>query len=83
MIEVYETEVLDGHSSWVITINGHPVASIMCEHWAHKVCQRLAECRNTGHREAMRVLTQDFGMCEEFAESLYSHLFGPTQGGVQ
>jgi len=72
-VEAYSS---GGLAAITVSVTGLPVALFWCPHMADKLCKQLELARSMPHREAMHLLTQDLGMCETFAEHVYSRLFG-------
>lgn len=80
MIESVETaDLISGHTLFTVKVSGSPIASFWCAHMADKLCEILTDVRNLPRRDAMRTLTSELGMCDDFAQGVYSALFGqPT-----
>ena len=57
------------------------VASI-CKHVCERYARKLDEARNSSYRVAMRIMTEELGMCEDFARGVYSELFGEARPTV-
>ncbi len=84
MIEVIEgTDIVNHVPFYRVTVAGYPCAAFWCQHAAEHAARRIAVAREGGHRVAMRIFTEEFGMCDEYAEHLYSNLFGPSHSTLQ
>lgn len=77
MIEVVSTDL--GH---MLTLNDEPLVASPCGHVCERAARILNQARNSSHREAMRLLTQEIGFCDSVAEHVYSSLFGATHSTV-
>lgn len=63
-----------------VVVWGRPVVGYACAHAAHHAARRLAEARDVGPRRGMQILTDEFGMCEDYARKLLELL---TQTSTQ
>lgn len=55
-------------------ISGHLVMAATCVHMVERVARLCDQARNRGSREAMKLLIEDAGMCESYAQRIYELL---------
>ena len=79
VIDVFTEGLYHGVSIGKLTIG-----LFSCSHMAEYLASRLAAARDRPHRDAMRLLTTELGMCDEFAQLTYLAFFGdPPTGTIQ
>lgn len=71
-MENIEIEIDD--IGWAVYVGGQCVVASSCRHLCEHTARLLHRARESSHRNAMAILTQDLGMCEQYAWALYLHL---------
>ncbi len=70
-IEVSETD-----THYLLVIGDQIIATAQCAHVMYRMARTLTEAREAPPRDAMRLMTKDLGMCDDYAAHLYEVLTG-------
>jgi len=76
-IPIHTNIITMGDGSYEVQVNGVPVAIVICGHQADWMCRQLNQAREarTKH-EAMNILTQTLGYCDDRATQILEALKG-------
>lgn len=69
-------DIDDGEDGWMLTCNNQFIVASSCHHVVKKYAEALSRARDATHRKAMQIMTEELGMCEEYAKHLYLHMQG-------
>ena len=61
---------------YVVVLEGEPIVACACASMSRRASRILDEARNAGPRRAMSLLTEQLGMCEDFARHTIKLLTG-------
>lgn len=74
-------DVQEGFNQYHVFVREHIVLSAPCKCMCEHAARKLHRAREGTHREAMRILTEELGMCEGVAKQIYL-LFFETAGAT-
>lgn len=61
---------------YILVVAGTVIASCECSHVLKRMAKFLSEARAAPARDAMRILTTELGMCDDYALHIYEELTG-------
>lgn len=68
----------ESDSEFYLIVGGKIIVTSECPHVLERMARLLHQAREASSREAMRILTTEIGMCENYAEAVRLRLHDNT-----
>lgn len=69
-------DVNEADGTWALVVQGEVIMTANCVHVLERVARLMHQARQSPPRQAMRILTEEVGMCDDYASALCTILHG-------